>query len=215
VNGDLDVERLQASLNRFTDRWLENVAPLVVDGVKGPLTDRRIMAVKRYLGYLGERDSQVTSRFVRRMRHPRDPRWSSPRQVLRGIRRRRRGRQPAAEDLDPRPGISSFDGRPVATWLRSYLVWARERGWHGQLTSGWRSPEASEQLCIEICGAPVCPGRCAGRASNHSKLEKPNGAIDVSDYTRFGELMQRAPFEPRIFNALAPVDPSHFSSTGR
>jgi hypothetical protein len=81
---DLDVERLQASLNRFTNRWLENAAPLIVDGEKGFLTNRRIMTVKWYLGYLGERDGTVTSRFARRMRHPRDPRWSSVRQVLRG-----------------------------------------------------------------------------------------------------------------------------------
>jgi hypothetical protein len=111
--GDIDVERLQASLNRFTNRWLENVAPLIVDGEKGFLTNRRIMTVKWYLGYLGERDGRVTSRFVRRMRHPRDPRWSSVRQVLRGIRRRRRQRRRAIEDLDPRPGVSRFDGRPV------------------------------------------------------------------------------------------------------
>jgi len=51
---DLDVERLQASLNRFTNRWLENVAPLIVDGEKGFLTNRRIMTAKWYLGYLGE-----------------------------------------------------------------------------------------------------------------------------------------------------------------
>jgi hypothetical protein len=212
---DVDVERLQASLNRFTNRWLENVAPLIVDGDKGFLTNRRIMTVKWYLGYLGERDGRVTSRFVRRMRHPRDPRWSSVRQVLRGIRRRRRQRRRAIEDLDPRPGVSRFDGRPVATWLRRYLVWAREHGWRGQLISGWRSPEHSEQLCFEICGRPICPGRCAGRASNHSKKQKPGGAVDVSDFARFGELIERAPFRPRIFNALAPADPSHFSSTGR
>jgi hypothetical protein len=60
---DVDVERLQASLNRFTNRWLENVAPLIVDGEKGFLTNRRIMTVKWYLGYLGERDGRVTSKF--------------------------------------------------------------------------------------------------------------------------------------------------------
>ncbi len=212
---DLDVERLQASLNRFTDRWLENVAPLIVDGKKGFLTNRRIMTVKWYLGYLGELDGRVTSKLVRRMRHPRNPRWSSVRQVLRGNRRRRRQRRRAIEDLDPRPGVSRFDGRPVATWLRRYLVWAREHGWRGQLISGWRSPQHSEQLCFEICGRPTCPGRCAGRASNHSKKQNPGGAVDVSDYTRFGALMERAPFRPRIFNALGPVDPGHFSSTGR
>jgi hypothetical protein len=212
---DLDVERLQASLNRFTDRWLGNLAPLIVDGEKGFLTDRRIMAVKWYLGYLGARDGRVTSKFVHRMRHPRNPRWSSVRQVSRGIRRRRRQRRRAIEDLDPRPEVSMFDGRLVATWLRRYLVWAREHGWRGQLISGWRSPEYSEQLCFEMCGRPTCPGRCAGRASHHSKNQKPGGAVDVSDYVQFGALMERCPYQPRIFNALGPVDPGHFSSTGR
>jgi hypothetical protein len=94
-------------------------------------------------------------------------------------------------------------------------VWAREHGWRGQLISGWRSPEHSEQLCFEICGRPTCPGRCAGRASNHSKKQKPGGAVDVSDHARFGGLMERCPFRPRIFNTLGPVDPGHFSSTGR
>jgi hypothetical protein len=102
----------------------------------------------------------------------------------------------------------------VATWLRRYLVWAREHGWRGQLISGWRSPQQSEQLCFGICGRPICPGRCAGRASNHSKKQKPGGAVDVSDFARFAELMVRCPFRPRIFNALGPADPSHFSSTG-
>jgi hypothetical protein len=119
----IDVARLQASLNRFTNRWLEDVAPLIVDGERGFLTNRRIMTVKWY-------------------------------------------------------------------------------------------PERSEQLCFEICGRPICPGRCAGRASNHSKTQKPGGAVDVSDYARFGELMERIPYRPRIFNALGPADPAQFSSIG-
>jgi hypothetical protein len=42
---------------------------------------------------------------------------------------------------------------------------------------------------------------------------KPQGAIDVSDYVRFGELMKRCPHSPRIFNNL-PSDRVHYSSTG-
>jgi hypothetical protein len=41
----------------------------------------------------------------------------------------------------------------------------------------------------------------------------PTGAIDVSDYGRFGTLMRSCPHAPRIFNNL-PHDPVHFSSTG-
>ncbi len=111
--------------------------------------------------------------------------------------------------------MATFDGRPVAAWMKPYLVWARNQGWRGTLNSGWRSPAYSEQLCRNICGAPSCPGRCAGRASNHAGSVKPAGSLDVSDYARFGELMRRCPLEPRIHNALGARDPVHFSHSGR
>jgi hypothetical protein len=88
-------------------------------------------------------------------------------------------------------------------------------GWKGTLNSGWRDPAYSEKLCIAMCGAKACPGRCAGRASNHSGSTKPMGAIDVSDYGTFGQLMRQCPISPRLFNALGPADPVHFSATGR
>jgi hypothetical protein len=210
-----EISRLQADLNRWTERWLTRVPKLQVDGDKGPATNRRIMTVKWYLGYEGERDGKVTETFKRRMAQPRNPFRSSPAQVARGIARRRRQDQEAHDDLHPRPGVSTYDGRPCAAWLRPYLVWAKEQGWQGTLVSGWRDPVYSEQLCYRMCGAPSCPGRCAGRASNHSGSEKPKGALDVSDYTRFGQLMQRCPHQPRIFNALGPADPVHFSASGR
>jgi hypothetical protein len=212
---DVDVGRLQASLNRFTNRWLENVAPLIVDGEKGFLTNRRIMTAKWYLGYLGERDGIVTSRFARRMRHPRDPRWSSVRQVLRGIRRRRRQRRRAIEDLDPRPGVSRFDGRPVATWLRRYLVGAREHGLARPAHFGLALARAQRAAVL----GDLRPADLSGplRRARLEPFEEAAAAraVDVSDYIRFGELMRRAPFRPRIFNALGPTDPAHFSSTGR
>jgi lysozyme len=86
-----DVEELQRSLNRFTEKWLDGwPAKLVVDGVKGPGTNSRVMRVKWYLGYGDDRDAQVTSRFVRRMRHPRSPRYSTAGMIARGVERRRR-----------------------------------------------------------------------------------------------------------------------------
>jgi hypothetical protein len=112
-------------------------------------------------------------------------------------------------------GVGTFDGKPVANWFIPYLTWARQNGWQGRLNSGYRTPEYSEQLCYRICQppAPSCPGRCAGRSSSHSQDVKPKGAIDVSDEARFGELMARCPFSPRICNDL-PNDRIHFSVTG-
>jgi hypothetical protein len=111
-------------------------------------------------------------------------------------------------------GVSYYDGKKVASWMVPYLKWARANGWRGYLVSGWRDPVYSEGLCRAMCGAPSCPGRCAGRSSNHSGSTKPRGAIDVSDYYRFGQLMKKCPYSPRLHNALGARDPVHFSASG-
>lgn len=97
----------------------------------------------------------------------------------------------------------------------NWLERSVNRGWDGELSSGYRSPEYSDSLCRAMCGAPSCPGRCAGRASNHSQVGPPNwGAIDVfPDYVKF-EQIQKAIGSP-LKNELDSRDPVHFSYTGR
>ena len=209
------VRELQTALNAFTDRYLEGVGPLLVDGKKGPATNKRIRRVKFYLGYKRpeHRSVKADPDFLRRLAHPRSPRASSPAMVARGIARRRKQNKAAREAAKPRAGVASFDGRPVAAWMKPHLDWARANGWQGSINSGYRTPEYSEHLCINMCGAPSCSGKCAGRSSNHSGRVPPSGAIDVSDYVRFGELMKRCPHTPRLFNDL-PNDRVHYSSTG-
>ena len=85
-------------------------------------------------------------------------------------------------------------------------------GWSGTVTSGYRTPEYSESLCFDMCGAPSCPGTCAGRSSNHSGKVYPRGAIDVSDEATFGAIMRR--LGNPIKNSLGPADPVHFSVSG-
>ena len=212
-----EVRRLQKGLNRFTERFMEGVGPIIVDGIKGHATARRIATVKYHLGYTGkaQRSATVKPEFVRRMRHPRSPRYSSPAMLTRAFARRAKQRKAARASAAPRNRVAMFDGRPVAAWLKPYLDWARQNGWKGTLNSGFRDPAYSEKLCISMCGAPSCPGRCAGRASNHAGSSNPAGAIDVSDYVTFGELMRRCPYSPKIFNALGAQDPVHFSASGR
>jgi hypothetical protein len=212
-----EVRRLQKSLNRFTGKYLEGVGPIIVDGIKGHATARRIVTVKYHLGYTGQaqRSPTVKPEFVRRMRHPRSPRYSTPAMLTRAVARRAKQRKAAKASAAPRSGVATFDGRPVAAWLKPYLDWARQNGWKGTLNSGFRDPVYSEKLCMSMCGAPSCPGRCAGRASNHAGSSNPAGAIDVSDYVTFGQLMRRCPYSPRIFNALGAQDPVHFSASGR
>lgn len=111
-------------------------------------------------------------------------------------------------------GVTRYDGVVVAAWMVPYLTWARQNGWRGRLVSGWRDPNYSRSLCMRMCGAPSCPGRCAGLSSNHVGSTKPHGAVDVSDYVTFGKLMQRCPHQPRLINRLGARDPVHFSVSG-
>jgi hypothetical protein len=160
---------------------------------------RRDRARKRRANAKSAADKASALRVIRRNR-------GKANVLLRKIRHRRK--------VVGKSGVSWYDGRKCATWLVPYLQWARSHGWDGVLTSGYRDPAYSESLCYAMCGAPACPGRCAGRASNHSGSEKPHGAIDVSDYYSFGDLMKRCPYSPRIFNGLGSRDPVHFSASG-
>ena len=103
--------------------------------------------------------------------------------------------------------------RPIANWIIPWLEKSWAAGWRGAVNSGWRDPAYSESLCRAMCGAPSCPGRCAGRASNHAGSNYPNGAVDVSDYWNFGAIQPRIGSPLR--NALGAQDPVHFSCSGR
>jgi hypothetical protein len=210
------VRNLQTALNAFTSKKLVGMGALIVDGEIGPATKKRIRLAKHYLGYTGtaRKTSTVDDEFLERLKHPHSARRSNPRMLARASQRRRKQRKAAKLSRAPRAGVDTFDGEPVAAWMKPYLVWAREHGWNGTLNSGWRDPVHSERLCYDICNAPKCPGRCAGRSSNHVGNVKPAGSIDVSNPAQFGELMKKCPYEPRIFNALGAKDPWHFSASG-
>jgi hypothetical protein len=208
-----EIEQLQSDMNGFTKQHLRDFAPIIVDGDRGHATNRRIVICKFFLGYTGEeqRSHRLTPPFRERLERP-NLKSITPKEMRElGVERRaaqhKRARQRVA------PGVTTFDSRPVAKWMKPYLDFARKNGWTGTLNSGFRDPEESEQECFKICGAPSCAGKCAGKSSNHSGKTKPHGALDVSDFERFGKLMQQCPLEPRILNDL-PDDPVHFSTTG-
>jgi hypothetical protein len=91
-----DATTLQHGLNRFTHRFLANIAPLSVDGRKGTETDKRVKTAKFYLGYaLDERTAVVTPEFIRRLRNPRSLRFANARMLARAANRRRRQRRAA------------------------------------------------------------------------------------------------------------------------
>jgi hypothetical protein len=103
--------------------------------------------------------------------------------------------------------------KPVAAWMVPKIDAAWNKGWRGIVNSGYRSPEYSTQLCYQICGAPSCPGTCAGASSNHTKAGYPNGAVDVSNPSSFAAASRAA--GTGLWNALGSADPWHFSMSGR
>lgn len=107
--------------------------------------------------------------------------------------------------------IVTFDGKQIVEWIAHDLYQMRQHGWNGYLVSGYRTPEYSQQLCYNMCGAPSCPGRCAGTSSNHTKKGDGYGAADVTDYVN----AERVAFSigSRLHNNL-PSDLVHLSSSG-
>lgn len=109
-------------------------------------------------------------------------------------------------------GTTTIDGRQVANWIAANVLKVRAAGrWKGTVVSGYRSPAYSRSLCYSMCGAPSCPGRCAGEASNHSGDSFPRGAVDVTDYWTFGAECRRLGLP--LTNHL-PSDPVHYSNSG-
>jgi hypothetical protein len=208
---------IQEALNTFTGRYVDGVPALRVDGELGPATRKRIRDVKYWLGYEGKRNSVVSRAFRERLWHPKDPGFSTRERVAEGARRRSAHNREWGEELrraDGHDGVVLYDGVPCAAVLVPVLNWCRTHGWHGVLVSGWRSPVFSESLCLRMCGAARCPGRCAGRGSNHSGRSKERCAADVSEYAQFGRVVARCPREPKLHNALGARDPVHYSPSG-
>lgn len=117
-------------------------------------------------------------------------------------------------------GLVHFDGEMVPGWMAEINQEARDSGdWGGEVISGVRSPEYSEHLCIIMCGAPSCPGRCGGRASNHAcppsgKGVKYEGAEDVTDPAGLDSFCRKHN-KPLIGNGrVLPADLNHFSHEG-
>ncbi len=154
--------------------------------------------------------------------------WNGRRKIY--AKRKRRIYKKIHDEPDkPTPnngvGFTTIDGRQVPNWMAPIVLKVRSEGrWHGYIVSGYRTPEYSRQLCYGMCGAPSCPGRCAGTSSNHccppSFTGRPyEGAIDVSDYSTFRSELQRLGLwgqytAGKLYNAL-PIDLVHFSYSGR
>jgi peptidoglycan hydrolase-like protein with peptidoglycan-binding domain len=159
------VRALQSRLNHFSERYLEGIAPLVVDGVKGAETNKRIRTAKYYLGYAGDerRSVKVKSAFVRRLRHPRSPRYAGAAMLARAASRRKRQRTMAA-----RAASAPIEGTPKHIIDTVVLRIAAECGIH-------RSP-AENDAANARHGTTVSGGR-----SDHQGPPAVAWAADISN----------------------------------
>lgn len=218
------IKEFQDLMNKFTTKYLRGVKPIPEDGVSGPMTRIRAETCKWYIGFGKTRhapDGELTTKFLSALKSPKG-KFIDRR--VRAAGASRRTRQRAARRAGngvarAMPGVGIFDGKPVAKCMIPQLKWARNVGhrgkrWHGYLNSGWRSIPYSISLCFRICGAPRCPGRCAGSSTRHVGKTCSSFAGDVSDYKTFGELMPYSPHNPKIHNSLGAQDPVHFSPQG-
>lgn len=112
-------------------------------------------------------------------------------------------------------GLVTVDGHPLAAWVARDVLCARQHGWPGAVTSGWRSDEQQRQACIDVCGnGNGCPGTCAAPGeSNHRGKVWPLGAVDVSNPEAFQAALLKCPFA-RLKGMQLPNDRVHFSATG-
>lgn len=101
-------------------------------------------------------------------------------------------------------------------WMIPWFDKVWNSGTHFEIVSWYRTPEYSESLCQNMCGAPTCPGTCAGRNTNHACPPtntgvKYEGAADVSNYYAVRAALDR--FGAPLTNHL-PRDPVHVSHSG-
>jgi hypothetical protein len=226
-----EVRYLQNADNEKLDQYELDWEKDRADGVFGKKTGHNTQLVMFAMGF--------SRRHRRRLRQTDEHRgWISIRdqKIIRGLRRRtlamrRRSRsdrvrnhlqnlhqehRKAVAEAKDDELVVTFDGKPCAGWIaREILEPARMSGtWDGYLISGYRTPAYSTSLCYGICGAPSCPGLCAGASSNHSGNVKPAGAVDVSDaggliaYTR----SKGIPFHGA--GEMLPHDFNHCSASG-
>ncbi len=99
--------------------------------------------------------------------------------------------------------------KPIAAWIVPVLQWAAEHGWHGTVTSGYRT--YYEQRQLNAAGDFSAP---AG-LSNHETTAYPGGAVDVTAPAQLLEVLRGYPGPRKLVGGvLGPADPEHFSATG-
>lgn len=101
-------------------------------------------------------------------------------------------------------GVANFEGKQVAAWIAPILRAARQAGWKGSVSSGYRS--VAEQRRIYNSG--VRPAAKPGQ-SNHNFTGFPGGAVDVTDAPQLAAILNRLGIKKLKW--AGAKDPVHFS----
>lgn len=173
--------------------------------------DARIGELHSVITRAIERIAELAPKVTRRQKRKR--------RILAAIRKLRKEirNQHPPEDADH---FAPLDGKVGPEWIVKIALDARAAGyWHGVAISLFRTVAYSISLCEAICGAPSCPGTCAGALTNHvcppSHTGVPyEGAGDFSDPAGLDRFCQAHDL-PLIGNGrVLPRDPNHFSNRG-
>lgn len=220
------VRTLQREVNRTLDHAELDWLRIPVDGALGPLTCKHARIAGSWQGLTTKQLHQIAHQhitpFLFEVLTHRRKRTAA--QKKRHHQRLKHFKELRYHHKHPPhvEGLVHYDGEMLPGWIAEIDERARKSGvWQGRVISGVRSPEYSEHLCIIMCGHPTCPGRCAGRSSNHAcppsgRGVKYEGAEDVTDPAGLQRYC-REHGEPLHGDGevLGSADINHFSHSGR
>lgn len=117
------------------------------------------------------------------------------------------GGEGTATSGDAPKGLTTFDGHPMCKWVAEELQWAREHGWGGGASSGYRSKADQARACEETSGPCAEPGK-----SNHQGKKYPKCAADVTDPAGLDAVLSKKPGRKLHWTGKSIGDEPHFSS---
>lgn len=122
----------------------------------------------------------------------------------------RSGKIRNVDDVLGLTGTVKFDGKPVAAWVGHVLNYARQHGWKGGLSSGYRTDAEQKRIYDSGVRPAAKPKVYGGGGSNHEGDRYPLGAADVTEAERLSQILRRSPYA-KILQFAGAKDPVHFS----
>lgn len=106
--------------------------------------------------------------------------------------------------------LATFDGKQVAGWIAPALEYARQHGWKGTVSSGYRTDAEQTRIYDSGVRPAAVPKSEGGSGSNHEGAVFPLGAIDVTNAGQLSQILRNSPYRTKLQWA-GSKDPVHFS----